>query len=113
MDQPEYMKVSYKHIPPNIKTHYNLNAKVTENGYIYIKIKKGMYGLCQAAILAYQYLQQTLKPHGYYLVPGTVGLWKHQHQPIHFCLCVDDFGVKYFNKEDVHHLQQAIGTVFQ
>ena len=59
MDQLEYMKVSYKHIPPNIKTHYNLNAKVTENGYIYIKIKKGMYGLHQAAILAYQYLQQT------------------------------------------------------
>ena len=72
-----------------------------------------MYGLRQAAILAYQYLQQTLKPHGYYPVRGTVGLWKHQHQPIHFCLCVDDFGVKYFNKEDVHHLQQAIGTVFQ
>ena len=38
MDQPEYMKVSYKHIPPNIRTGYNLNAKVTTNGYIYIKI---------------------------------------------------------------------------
>jgi hypothetical protein len=72
-----------------------------------------MYGLKQAAILAYEYLQKTLKPFGYYPVPGTVGLWKHTHRPIQFCLCVDDFGVKYFDKADVAHLQQAIGTVFK
>ena len=71
-----------------------------------------MYGLKQAAILAYEYLQKTLKPFGYSPVPGTVGLWSHSHRPIQFCLCVDDFGVKYFNKTDVDHLQHAIGTVF-
>ena len=113
IDTPEYMKVHYKHIPPDIWSRYNLNTKVTTDGYQYVKIKKGMYGLRQAAILAYQYLQKTLKPHGYYPVPGTVGMWKHQTRPIHFCLCVDDFGIKYFDKKDVQHLQQAICTVFQ
>ena len=101
MDTPEYMKVHYKHIPPDIWSCYNLNTKVTTDGYQYVKVKKGMYGLRQAAILAYQYLQKTLKPHGYYPVPGTVGMWKHQTRPIHFCLCVDDFGIKYFDKKNV------------
>ena len=30
-----------------------------------------------------------------------------------FTLVVDNFGIKYFNKNDVQHLQQAIGTVFK
>ena len=54
MDTPEYMKVHYKHIPPDIWSCYKLNTKVTTDGYQYVKIKKGMYGLRQAAILAYQ-----------------------------------------------------------
>ena len=113
MDTPEYMKVHYKHIPTDIRLRYNLNSKVTTDNYQYIKIKKGMYGLRQAAILAYKYLQTTLQPFGYFPIPGTVGMWKHHTRPIHFCLCVDDFGIKYFNKNDVQHLQQAISTVFQ
>ena len=28
----------------------------------------------------------------------------HTTRSIHFCLCVDDFGVKYINKDDIHHL---------
>ena len=113
MDTPEYMKVHYKHIPTDIKSRYNLNLKVTTDNYQYIKIKKGMYGLRQAAILAYKYLQTTLQPFRYFPIPGTVGMWKHHTRPIHFCLCFDDFGIKYFNKNDVQHLQQAISTVFQ
>ena len=113
MATPEYMKVNYKHIPPDIRARYSLNSKVTTDGYLYVKIKKGMYGLRQAAILAYKYLQKTLKPYGYFPIPGTAGMWKHHTRHIHFCLCVDDFGIKYLNKNDVQHLQQAIGTVYQ
>ena len=25
-----------------------------------------------------------------------------------FCLCVDDFGVKYYNQDDLQHLKQVI-----
>ena len=45
MDKPEYMKVHIKHIPEDITLKYNLHTKVTSNDYVYIKIKKVMYGL--------------------------------------------------------------------
>ena len=72
-----------------------------------------MYGLKQAAILAYQHLKSTLEPQGYYHVPGTVGMWAHKTRPIQFCLCVDDFGVKYFNRADVDHLLQTVGQLYK
>jgi hypothetical protein len=34
----------------------------------------------------------------------------HKSCPIQFALCVDDFGVKYVNKEDVEHLKAALTT---
>ena len=52
MDRSEYRKVLYKHLPADMKQKYNLHTKVTSNNYIYICIKKEMYGLKQAAILA-------------------------------------------------------------
>ena len=55
-----------------------------------------MYGLKQAAVLAYEHLIENLAPHGYRPIPRTTGLWKHYTRPITFCLCVDDFGVKYY-----------------
>ena len=69
----EYMKVRMKYFPPDIIAWYKLNQLVTPEGYIYIKIKKGMYGLKQAALLAYQNLKRTLAPYGYHPVEGTVG----------------------------------------
>ena len=62
MDKPEYMKVKLKHIPEDIRLKYNLYDKVTADDYIFLKIKKGMYGLKQAAILAYNNLQANLHP---------------------------------------------------
>ena len=52
MQQPEYMKILYKYIPQDIREMYNLDTKLASDGHIYIKIKKGMYGLKQAAVLA-------------------------------------------------------------
>ena len=45
MLSPEYMRVAYKYFPNDIRQRYNLNNIVHTDGYIYIKIKKGMYGL--------------------------------------------------------------------
>ena len=72
-----------------------------------------MYGLKQAAILAYDYLKSTLQPFGYYVVPGTVRPWAHEPRPIQCCLCVDNFGVKYFKKAYIDHLLQAIGKIYK
>ena len=56
MLEPEYMKIQYKLFPEEIGIAYNLDSKVDENGFIHIKIKKGMYGLKQADILVYTQL---------------------------------------------------------
>ena len=113
MTTPEYMKVHRRHIPQDIMERYELHNKVTADGFIYVKIKKGMYGLKQAAILAYMGLKEKLALHGYAPVVGTVGLWKHSTRPIYFCLCVDDFGIKYFNPKDATHLLDAIGASYK
>ena len=67
-----------------------------------------MYGVKQAAILAYNQLKTNLAPHGYRPIPNSVGMWTHESKPIQFCLCVDDFGIKYQNKQDVEHLITAL-----
>ena len=72
-----------------------------------------MYGLRQAALLAYNNLCNILAPHGYYPVMGMVGLWKHKTRNIKFCLCVDDFGIKYFSKTDINHLINAIAEHYK
>ena len=56
MQDPEYMGVKYKYIPDDIKKRYKLADKVTPDGYLYIKIGIGMYGLKQASLLAFQHL---------------------------------------------------------
>ena len=63
-----------------------------------------MYGLKQAAILAYKQLVRWLKTQGYHPIPTSNGLWKYMSRPALFELCVDDFGVKYNSTEDLQHL---------
>ena len=63
-----------------------------------------MYGLKQAAILAYDQLKQHLGSHGYFPIIGTTEMWEHETRRTQFCMCVDDFGIKYFNKDDAEHL---------
>ena len=71
-----------------------------------------MYGLKQAAILAYEHLSEILNNAGYFPIPATMELWKHNIRPTIFSLCVDDFGVKYFNNDDLNHLRAAVETVY-
>ena len=113
MAQSEYMKVQYRHIPEDIRLQYNLGAKVTKDQCIYIKIKKGMHGLKQAAVLAYNNLKINLAPEGYTPIIGTVGMWQHATRKTNVCLCVDDFGIQYFSKADANHLLQAIGKHYR
>ena len=75
---------------------------------MYLKINKGMYGLKQAAILAYNQVSSLLKAADYYPIVGSMGMWKHKHRKTIFCLCVDDFGIKYYSKDDVLHLKNTL-----
>eukprot|EP00804_Cyclotella_cryptica_P025455 CCRYP_017202-RA/>CCRYP_017202-RA protein AED:0.33 eAED:0.21 QI:0/0/0/1/1/1/3/0/788 len=51
MDSPEYMKLKLDLIPAEIVKKYNLPEK-QHNGWVYVRINLGMYGLPQASILA-------------------------------------------------------------
>jgi hypothetical protein len=61
----EYMKMLLSRFPEEIIQKYNLNALAVD-GWVYIEIRKGMYGLKQAGLLANQLLQSRLSPFGYY-----------------------------------------------
>ncbi len=113
MAEPEYMRIPYKYFPQDVRAQYDLDSKVTSDGYIYIKIKKGMYGLKQAAVLAYDQLVEHLAPYGYYPCPQTTGIWRHTTRKTRFCLCVDDFGIKYFSKDDADHLLNALKAKYK
>jgi len=38
MQYPKYIRVRYKYIPDDIQEYYNLDPKVTNDGWLYIKI---------------------------------------------------------------------------
>ena len=111
MKTPEYMQVHIKYFPADIIKKYNLKPLISNN-HIYVKIKKGMYGLKQAAVLVFYQLSDLLKAEGYYQIPSSLRMWKYASQNIIFNLCVDDFGIKYYNKEDVHHLIQTVQKIY-
>jgi hypothetical protein len=113
MKDPEYMRIHYKYFSPAMRQQYNLESIVHTDGYVYIKIKKGMYGLKQAALLAYQHLVKQLAPHGYHPIPNTTGLWQHDTRPTNFCLCVDDFGIKSFTLADANHLLDTLRKYYK
>ena len=104
MDQPEYMKIHAKYFLPEICEKYNINELVHTDSYVFCKIKRGMYGLKQAARLAYDSLKKHLQQHGYFPDKYSQNILGHTTQKRKFCLCVDDFGVQYFNRKDAQHL---------
>ena len=105
---PEFIRIKLSDIPQEIIEEYNLRSMATEDGSIYIEANKGMYGLPQSGLLANELLEKRLNKHGYRQSKLVPGLWKHDTRYIQFTLVVDDFGVKYTNKEDVKHLQRVL-----
>jgi hypothetical protein len=98
------MRLHLDIIPDKIINHYNLRTIVTLDGWVYIEIWMGMYGLPQAGILANQLLKKCLAIKGYYQCQHTPGLWHHVWQNITFCLVVDDFGIKVTNMHNMDTL---------
>ncbi len=108
MADPEYMRLRLDIIPEEIINKYNLRDLVDEEGWVYVEIRKGMYGLPQAGIIANQLLEKRLSEKGYYQCQHTPSLWRHVWCSIVFCLVVDNFGIKVTNMGDMHHLTAAL-----
>jgi hypothetical protein len=114
MNVYQYMRVHRKYVPQAIIDEYELtNDYFDSKGYVYLEIRKGMYGLKEASILAYDQLKEHLALYGYAPVRFTPGLWKHNTRRMTFTLAVDDFGIKYFPKEDADHLFAALHDKYE
>ena len=108
LKRPEFIRMKISNIPEEIILEYNLRNLLTKDGSIYIQANRGMYGLPQSGLLANELLKKRLNMHGYKQSKLVPGLRKHYTRPIQFTLVVDNFGVKYVNKEHVRYLQQVL-----
>jgi hypothetical protein len=97
---------------PYLRFYHNLNALAVD-GWVYIDIRKGMYGLEQAGLLANQLLQARLAPFGYYPAHHNPGLWLNKTRPISCTLVVDNFAVKYVGKQHPEHLRNALLRTYE
>jgi hypothetical protein len=86
----EYIRLPLSIIPDEIITKYNLKP-ISVGGWVYLEIRKGLYGLKQSGLLANQ-----------------LGLWLQKKRQIAFTLVVDDFAVRYLGKDNAHHLQNSL-----
>ena len=108
LPEPEFMRIPLKINPQEIIDTYDLKALVDDQGWIYMQIKKGMYGLKQAGIITKQYLVKHMAPFGYHPVKHTPSLWVHNSKKKLFNLVVDDFCVQCCSTEDADHFLNAL-----
>ena len=73
MDITEYTKIQISMIPHEFIIAYNLKDK-ENNGHIFTRVTKGMYGLPQAGRVTHDALVQDLAPYEYYPSRKTLGL---------------------------------------
>jgi len=111
MHRYEYMRIPAKDIPANIMEQYNL-APLVHNGHVLTEIRKGMHGLPQAGILAYNRLVTHLALSGYTPVQHTPGLFRHATRPVTFSLVVDDFAIKYVDRTNTEHLLATLWSLY-
>ena len=110
LDRYEYVRMKLANFPPDMIEQYKLNEIVDSKGCIYCEVRKGMYGMPSAGILAQNLLEKRLGKAGYHQSKFTPGYWTHEWRPISFTLVVDDFGVKYVGKEHAEHLLTTINN---
>jgi hypothetical protein len=98
--------------PEWVKKQYKLD-KHAQHGVVYLPMKRVVWGLPQAGILAKKLLRKQLAPHKNYECINTASLWQHKWRPIMFTLVVDDFGFKYVGKEHADHLVASLKTKYK
>ena len=104
MNNYQYMRIPLKYFTQETQDEYDIMNSI-DNNYVYIEIRKGMYDIKEAGILFFNYVVENLAPHGY--------LWKHKTKKTTFVLCVDNFGIKYHNQDDLNQLLNALRTKYE
>jgi hypothetical protein len=70
LDRFKYMRIPFTPFPPWIVKQYALKDKVL-NGHIYLEMRRAVWGLPQAGILANKLLEKRLAPHKYFKCKQT------------------------------------------
>ena len=78
MSRAHYIRINSKYFLLDIISRYQIDGLIAADGYVYIKIIKCMYGIKQAAIIAYKQPFSHMYPHGYYTAPFTTVMWAHK-----------------------------------
>ena len=97
MKRYEYLCLRLSTIPNDVIEEYKFHEKATHNSYVYVEVCKGMYGLPQEGIITQELL-------GYSQRKITPGFWTHKCHLMTFSLVVDDFSIRYVEKEHANHL---------
>ena len=107
LKRPEFMRMPMSIMPQEIIDKHGL-LDIATDGWVYIRIIRGMYGLPQAGIIANDLLQARLKEAGYHQCQFTPGLYKHVWRPVTFTLVVNDFGVKFVGDQHANYLCKTL-----
>ena len=73
----KYMRLKLSDLPEGFVERYNLEPKSDKNVQVCVEIRRGMYGLTQAGLLAQQLLEERLNSKGYIQSTLVPGLWTH------------------------------------
>ena len=92
MYRAEYIMIQISMIPQEVVEIYNLTEK-PHNGYIFVRVTKGVYGIPQAGRIPHNALVKHLEPYGYHPSSKNTGLWKRNGRPMNFTLVFNDLGV--------------------
>ena len=65
MERPEFLRMKIDTFPEDVIERYKLQEKVDANGFLFIRVERGMYGLPHAGIIAQKLLEERLTKHGY------------------------------------------------
>ena len=113
LDRYEYMRIHINDVPQEVIDEYRIyELNLVHNGFVFVEIRKALFGLKQSSALANKQLSNVLGKEEYFQSEHTSGLWLHKTRDISFTLVVDDFGVKYTKKENVLHLQSIIEKAY-
>jgi hypothetical protein len=104
MDRYEYFRMKLKLFPQDIFDKYALCDKVDADSNVFCEVQCGMYDLPQAGIIAQELLAKRLHKAGYRQGTITPGYRQHDWGPISFALVINNFGMKYINKNNVRWL---------
>ena len=109
LPEAEYVRFKIELIPEDFVKQYNLRDLATSDGYVYARVNKAWY----AGKIAHDDLVERLSEAGYKKADILEGYFYHESRDISFTLVVDDFLIKYKDKADLQHLEEAIGKYYK